>query len=57
VKGTLISFEFSPVQLKNIGTINVEVVFLTIAALDDVVDSITVFPPVLVQPRGPVTTL
>jgi hypothetical protein len=42
--------------MKN-GITNVEVVFLTIVATEDVVASITVFPPVLVHPKGPVTTL
>ena len=44
-------------QLRKNGIINVEVVFLTIVATEDVVASMTVLPPVLVHPKGPVTTL
>jgi hypothetical protein len=53
--GTLISFEFVPLQLANIGITKVEVVFLTMAAFVAVVASITVLPPELVHPSGPVT--
>ena len=35
----------------------VDVVFFTIAATEEVVASITVLPPELVQPSGPVTAL
>jgi hypothetical protein len=45
------------VQLAYIGIITVDDVFFTIAATVEVVASITVFPPVLVQPSGPVTVL
>jgi hypothetical protein len=44
-------------QLANIGITKVDVVFFTIAAFEEVVASITVLPPELVHPNGPVTTL
>jgi hypothetical protein len=43
------------VQLENIGIMKVDVVFFTMVATEEVVASITVFPPLLVQPSGPVT--